>query len=86
MNPPTTLVDLTELVPDEVMEIYLVRVATRPGGALYLEYKPCATTKDAYIAISHVWGTPESIQRVVIEGAPGECLIRMIWPPSIHLR
>lgn len=53
------------------IDIYLVRVAKRADGSLYLERKPHATTADDYIAISHVWGTPETIRPTAVEGMEG---------------
>ncbi|KAK3323290.1 heterokaryon incompatibility protein-domain-containing protein [Cercophora scortea] len=50
------------------MKIYLVRVCDRPDGSLYIEYKPDATTDDDYIAISHVWGTPETVKEFTVDG------------------
>lgn len=51
------------------MRIYLVRIRERTeGGALYIERKPDATTNDDYIAISHVWGDPATIQKTEIDG------------------
>ncbi|KAK5663836.1 hypothetical protein OQA88_39 [Cercophora sp. LCS_1] len=50
------------------MEIYLVRVCERPDGSLYIEYKPDATIDDDYIAISHVWGTPETVEEFTVDG------------------
>lgn len=48
------------------MEIYLVRVEQQ-NEKLSVERK-LGTTDDDYIAISHVWGDPETIQGVNIEG------------------
>ncbi|THU81971.1 hypothetical protein K435DRAFT_766928 [Dendrothele bispora CBS 962.96] len=53
------------------MDIYLVRVSERPDKSLFIERKPNATTNDDYIAISHVWGTPETIQATEVDGVPG---------------
>ncbi|KAF8156373.1 hypothetical protein K438DRAFT_1777458 [Mycena galopus ATCC 62051] len=53
------------------MFIYLARVGVRPGGSLYLDRTPHGTTEHDYIAISHVWGTPETIQPTEIDGIPG---------------
>ncbi|KAF9264209.1 hypothetical protein L218DRAFT_998940 [Marasmius fiardii PR-910] len=50
------------------MDIYLVRISERSDGSLFVERKPNATTNDHYIAISHVWGTPETIQPTYIDG------------------
>ncbi|RYP28999.1 hypothetical protein DL767_006959 [Monosporascus sp. MG133] len=50
------------------MEIYLVRICERPGGSLYIDRKPHATTDDDYIAISHVWGTPDTVQESTVDG------------------
>ncbi|KAK3349196.1 hypothetical protein B0T25DRAFT_236824 [Lasiosphaeria hispida] len=50
------------------MKIYLVRVCDRSDGSLYIEYKPDATTDDEYIAISHVWGTPETVEKSTVDG------------------
>ncbi|KAK0199829.1 hypothetical protein DFS33DRAFT_196632 [Desarmillaria ectypa] len=50
------------------MEIYLVRVCERPDKTLWIERKPRATTNDSYIAISHVWGEPETIKQTHIDG------------------
>ncbi|KAI0735290.1 hypothetical protein C8Q76DRAFT_277840 [Earliella scabrosa] len=51
------------------MDIYLVRVCQRADNSLFLERKPKATTDDDYIAISHVWGTPETIMPTEVDGA-----------------
>ena len=51
------------------MDIYLVRVCQRADNSLFLERKPKATTDDDYIAISHVWGTPETITPTEVDGA-----------------
>lgn len=53
------------------MEIYLVRVRERPDKTLWIERKPRASTNDSYIAISHVWGEPETIKKTHIDGVPG---------------
>ncbi|KAI0098569.1 hypothetical protein GGR51DRAFT_577106 [Nemania sp. FL0031] len=50
------------------MDIYLVRIRERHDGYLYVDRKPHATTSDDYIAISHVWGTPDTIQESTVEG------------------
>ncbi|KAK0475860.1 heterokaryon incompatibility protein-domain-containing protein [Armillaria novae-zelandiae] len=50
------------------MEIYLVRVRERLDKTLWIERKPRATTDDSYIAISHVWGEPETIKETHIDG------------------
>lgn len=50
------------------MNIYLVRVNSRADGSLFVERKPSASINDNYIAISHVWGTPETIQPTHIDG------------------
>ncbi|KAI1646010.1 uncharacterized protein F4817DRAFT_341571 [Daldinia loculata] len=52
------------------MDIYLVRICELPGGSLYVDRKSHATTDDEYIAISHVWGTPETIQKSTVDGIP----------------
>ena len=52
--------------------IYLVRVCQRADKSLFLQRKPQATTEDDYIAISHVWGTPETIQETFVDGMTGE--------------
>jgi Heterokaryon incompatibility protein (HET) len=49
--------------------INLVRVRKRPDGALCIDRKSNATTADDYIAISHVWGNPSTIEKVHVEGA-----------------
>ncbi|KAJ5963872.1 uncharacterized protein N7479_003748 [Penicillium vulpinum] len=54
------------------MEIYLVRVRERPEGSLYIDRKPHATTDDDYIAISHVWGSPDTVQKARIDGVSWE--------------
>lgn len=51
------------------MNIYLVRVSERSDRSLFVERKANATTNDDYIAISHVWGTPETIQPTQVDGA-----------------
>ncbi|KAF9463786.1 hypothetical protein BDZ94DRAFT_1321556 [Collybia nuda] len=53
----------------ETVNIYLVRVSEHQDKTLYLERKADATTNDDYIAISHVWGTPETIQPTEVDGA-----------------
>jgi hypothetical protein len=50
------------------MDIYLVRISERADKTLYVERKPNATTKDEYVAISHVWGVPEAITKTHVEG------------------
>lgn len=50
------------------MDIYLVRVNERPDKSLFIERKLKATTCDDYIAISHVWGAPETIQPTHVDG------------------
>ncbi|KAI1469338.1 uncharacterized protein F4812DRAFT_457878 [Daldinia caldariorum] len=50
------------------MKIFLVRIRERLDGSLYIERKPHATTDDDYIAISHVWGTPDTVQKYVVDG------------------
>jgi hypothetical protein len=50
-------------------DIYLVRVSERSNGSLFLERKANANTNDDYVAISHVWGTPETIKAVEVDGA-----------------
>lgn len=54
------------------MDIILVRISKRSGGELYIERKAIATTHDSYIAISHVWGSPDTISRVPIPGVDGD--------------
>lgn len=49
--------------------INLVRVRKRPDGSLFIDKKADATTADDYIAISHVWGDPATIEKVHVEGA-----------------
>lgn len=49
------------------MEIYLCKVAEK-DGARFLKRKPHGTTDDSYIAVSHVWGTPETISQVHVDG------------------
>ncbi|KAL0564946.1 phosphoglycerate kinase [Marasmius crinis-equi] len=63
----TGLSDKNKL-PDSAVDIYLVRVSERPDKSLFIERKPNATTNDDYIAISHVWGIPETIQDVYVDG------------------
>ena len=53
------------------MDIYLVQVDERANGDLYLKYKDSAKTTDDYIAISHVWGSPETIQKTIVDGIEG---------------
>ncbi|KAK7449706.1 hypothetical protein VKT23_013179 [Stygiomarasmius scandens] len=50
------------------MDIYLVRISERSDNSLFVERKPNATTDDDYIAISHVWGTPETIKATKVDG------------------
>jgi len=50
------------------MDIYLVRISERSDNSLFVERKPNATTDDDYIAISHVWGTPETIKATEVDG------------------
>lgn len=50
------------------MDIYLVRVRQKVDKSLFIERKT-STTADDYIAISHVWGTPETIAPTEVEGA-----------------
>ena len=52
------------------MKIFLVRIVTSSDGTLRLERKPHATTDDDYIAISHVWGDPATIQLTSIPSWP----------------
>ncbi|KAI1204979.1 uncharacterized protein F4807DRAFT_444592 [Annulohypoxylon truncatum] len=54
------------------MDIYLVRIREQPGGSLYIDRKAHATTNDNYIAISHVWGTKETVQKYTVNGVPWE--------------
>ncbi|KAF1833997.1 hypothetical protein BDW02DRAFT_499409 [Decorospora gaudefroyi] len=50
------------------MRIYLCRVRERNDGTLYIERNSAASVSDDYIAISHVWGAPDTIQAVKVEG------------------
>lgn len=54
------------------MQIYLVRIRQRADRSLFLERKENATTADDYIAVSHVWGTPEAITPTEVDGAGAE--------------
>lgn len=54
--------------------IFLVRVRQRVLGSLYLERKD-STTNDDYIAISHVWGDPNTIEKTAVDGFPHEVFL-----------
>ena len=54
------------------MQIYLVRIRQRADKSLFLERKEGAAAADDYIAISHVWGTPETIISTEVDGAGAE--------------
>ncbi|PCH34977.1 hypothetical protein WOLCODRAFT_155621 [Wolfiporia cocos MD-104 SS10] len=43
----------------------------RADKSLFLERKEHATTADDYIAVSHVWGTPETITPTEVDGVAG---------------
>lgn len=49
------------------MEIYLCKIV-ECGGSPCIIKKPNATTNDDYIAISHVWGDPQTISQIHIAG------------------
>ncbi|KAI2478899.1 HET multi-domain protein [Pyrenophora tritici-repentis] len=50
------------------MRIYLCQVRERTDGSLYIERNREASTEHDYIAISHVWGSPDTIQAVKVDG------------------
>ena len=52
-----------------IRRICLVRIQERDDGSLSIESKPDATTDDDYLAISHVWGDPSTIEKVYVDGA-----------------
>ena len=51
-----------------IVRIYLCRVRERKDGTPYIERNREALINDDYIAISHVWGSPDTIQAVEVEG------------------
>ncbi|OJD35242.1 het-domain-containing protein [Diplodia corticola] len=50
------------------MELYLARVRERDDKSLYVERKQALITAESYVAISHVWGDPSTINTVHIDG------------------
>ena len=50
-------------------KIYLVRVQERNDGTLFIDKNCDATTADDYIAISHVWGNPATIEKTFVDSA-----------------
>jgi hypothetical protein len=50
------------------MRIILCRVNQKEDGCLYIERNFEASSSDDYIAISHVWGDPSTIQAMNVEG------------------
>lgn len=50
------------------MSIYLARIHERDDGTLYVERKQASTTEESYVAISHVWGDPSTIQTHNVSG------------------
>ncbi|KAL6800565.1 hypothetical protein J3E68DRAFT_448878 [Trichoderma sp. SZMC 28012] len=50
------------------MEVYLARICERHDGTLYVERRQASTKEESYIAISHVWGDPATIQTYDIDG------------------
>lgn len=50
------------------MKVYLARICERPDGTLYVERRQASTKEESYVAISHVWGDPATIQTYDIDG------------------
>ncbi|KAL7958579.1 hypothetical protein V8C34DRAFT_314037 [Trichoderma compactum] len=50
------------------MKVYLARICERHDGTLYVERKQASTKEESYVAISHVWGDPATIQNYDIDG------------------
>ncbi|KAL6885196.1 hypothetical protein HDV57DRAFT_492331 [Trichoderma longibrachiatum] len=50
------------------MSVYLARIQERDDGTLYVERRQASTTEESYIAISHVWGDPTTIQTYNVPG------------------
>ncbi|KAK3353384.1 hypothetical protein B0T25DRAFT_455306 [Lasiosphaeria hispida] len=49
------------------MDIFLARVCKDDNGMPYVEKKSSTTISEPYVAISHVWGDPETIREIHIE-------------------
>jgi len=49
------------------MDIFLCKIVDKDGSP-YLVRKPHAASNDDYIAISHVWGKPETVSQVHVAG------------------
>jgi len=65
-----TYVESTVLIAilRSIMRIYLCRVREREDGTPYIERNREASVDGDYIAISHDWGSPDTIQAVEVEG------------------
>ncbi|KAI1655958.1 hypothetical protein F4813DRAFT_365912 [Daldinia decipiens] len=50
------------------MEIYLARISQHDDGTFYVERKQAPIDAEHYVAISHAWGHPETIEEVHIKG------------------
>ncbi|KAL7905428.1 heterokaryon incompatibility protein domain-containing protein [Trichoderma velutinum] len=50
------------------MRVYLARIRERHDGTLYVERRQASTEEESYVAISHVWGDPDTIQTYDVEG------------------